>query len=171
MTSFRTIAFALIVFAAGIGNSFATTVPGVVGDGRSSFYYFASTGEVGIQPDGLPVGLFDILSASGIFTADAALPPDALFATNTQFRKSWSALPANAFTTDLSLGFIASPGLTLDFLLNDLTILVGGGFGTPHFLGDVVYTIPEPGSFAVFLGSVMSATLFLCRRRGNHEKR
>jgi MYXO-CTERM domain-containing protein len=143
----RTFVTALLVVY-GVGESTATTVPGSVGDGMPSIYYVAPTGEFGIQSDGFPVGLFDIVSASGIFTADAVLPPDPLFTTNTQFRKSWSALPANTFITDLSLGFIATPGLTLDFLLNDLTILVGGGFGTPHFLGDVVYTIPEPATAA-----------------------
>jgi hypothetical protein len=158
----RNLIAVLVLF--GIGNAgFAATVPGMVGDGMPTVFYDFATGEMGIQPDGNPIGLFDIESASSIFTADAILPPDALFTTNTQFRKSWSALPASAFESDFSLGIIAPPGLTFQFLLNNLTLIGSGGFGTPSFPMDLFSTIPEPAT--AFLGGLGMLFLACFRRR------
>jgi hypothetical protein len=118
------------------------------GDGETSVRYDATTGEFAIQPDGSPVGLFHIESASGIFTKTATFPPGGLgFDTNTATEKAWAALPASAFHANFSLSVIASPGLQHAFLLNDLTMLASGGFGTPHDFVDLVYvnTGPDQG--------------------------
>jgi serralysin len=111
------------------------------GDGRTSIEYDAKTGEFTIQPDGTPVGLFDIQSASAIFNATAiTLPNQGLgLSVDTATRKSWAALPAQAVNSDFSLGFIAAPGLQQAFLLNDLTLVGSGGFGAPSRSFDLVY--------------------------------
>jgi hypothetical protein len=154
---------ALAVLIVQVTCSMAVTTQGSIGDGRTSLAYFTDTGEMVVQPDGVFVGLFDIVSASGIFTADANLPANALVTINTQSRKSWSALNSFAFDTDFSLGLISPPGLSLDFLLNDLTVFASGGFGTPTRDLDLVYTIPEPATAA--LGGLSLFVLVGSRRR------
>jgi hypothetical protein len=49
-------------------------------------------------------------------------------------------LPAAAFRSNFSLGWIAAPGLTKSFLLNDLTPTASGGFRTPNRALDLVYS-------------------------------
>jgi hypothetical protein len=123
----------VLVVAAAANIGLAATTSGSSGDGKTSISYDVSTGEIVIQPDGQPVGLFDIQSASGIFIADARLPPGGLgLDVNTANRKSWAALQPSAFLADFSLGAIAPPGLTNNFLLNDLTLTGSGGFGTEN---------------------------------------
>src|SRR3990172_8270366 len=51
-----------------------STVEGIQGDGNTSVEYDPVTGAFAIQPDGDPVGLFDIRSDSGIFTPNAIFP-------------------------------------------------------------------------------------------------
>jgi hypothetical protein len=143
MTSFRVFAAGLvIVFLCGSAG-IAATVQGAVGDGEPSVAYIAATGEMTIQPDREPVGLFQILSASGVFTGNAILPPASLgFDINTNNEKAWAVLAQNSFVEDFSLGVIAPSGLTLDFLLNDFTMVGSGGFGTATFIFDLVYYAP-----------------------------
>ena len=120
-------------------SSFAATTIGMAGDGETSLSYNAVTGEMRIQPDGMPVGLFQILSSSGIFTT----PPPTFCSFHLPcgpHEMAWAALPAAANISDFSLGVITTPGLQLPFLLNDLTITVSGGFGTSNRLADLVYT-------------------------------
>jgi hypothetical protein len=115
------------------------------GDGEPSIAYYAATGEFVIQPDGERVGLFDIQSAAGIFTANATFPPGGLgLDVNRADRKSWAAFSQSAFTANFSLGVIAAPNLQQSFLLNDLTFVGSGGFGTPSFNLDLVYIFVGP---------------------------
>lgn len=127
----------LTVVALTVTTSTAATIVGTVGDGKTSVSYDSATGAWGLQPDGQLLGLFDIQSASGIFNAAATLPGSALFSENTNFRKSYAALSATV-NADYNLGVISAPGLALDFLLQDLTLAVSGGFGTPNRDGDLV---------------------------------
>jgi len=119
----------------------AATTAGAEGDGKTSISYDSATGAFGIQPDGQPVGLFEILSATNIFTNAAAgtLPPGGLgFDVKAAGQMAWAALPASAITANHNLGVIAAPGLTQAFLLNDLTLTVSGGFGTDNVLSNLV---------------------------------
>jgi len=127
----------LTVLALAVTTSNAATIVGAVGDGKTSISYDSATGAWGLQPDGQLLGLFDIQSASGIFNAAATLPGSALFSENTNFRKSYAAL-SPTINADYNLGVISAPGLALDFLLQDLTLAVSGGFGTPNRDGDLV---------------------------------
>jgi hypothetical protein len=139
MKSIRTFAIALIVVAVGTGTSFATIPEGAPGDGKTSYAYDPATGGFTIQADGQSVGLYDLQSASGIFTANANVPPGGLgLDVNTASRKSWAALQPAALTTDWNLGVIAATGLTKAFLLEDLSGQVSGGFGTPNRPADLV---------------------------------
>jgi hypothetical protein len=113
---------ALVVALTSVVTATGATFPGVVGDGKTSVYYVASTGELGILPDGHAIGIFQILSASGIFTAEAVYPPGGLFDINTATEKGWAAIPGNVIRKDFSLGVIVAPALTSKFLLNDLTM-------------------------------------------------
>jgi hypothetical protein len=113
--------------------------------------YIAASGEITIQPDGVPIGLFDIRSDAGIFTADAIFPPNELLPNiDTASRKIWVTQPINALTMNFSLGRISPPGLSLAFLLSDLRLIANSGHGTVTLIPDLVYTIPEPTSGILF---------------------
>lgn len=158
-------AFAFLIAVSATTACSAISFPGMANDGMTSFYYVATTGEFGIQPDGQSIGMFEIQSDSGVFTAEAVFPPNSLGVDfNTSMRKSWTALPANGFTTDFSLGVIASPGLERDFLLNDLTALAGRGFGTATDSIGLVYLIPEPSTLALLFCSMAGVSRL--RRNG-----
>jgi hypothetical protein len=72
-------------------------------------------------------------------------------------RKSWAGYQSDAFSTDHALGVIAPPGLTLQFLLGDLTVMGSGGFGTPNRNIDLVYpgamVVPPPTAMDFDLGN------------------
>lgn len=116
-----------------------STVAGQPNDGKISVEYDPVTGAFVVQPDGNSVGLFDIQSAAGIFTGSAMFPPGTVVSVNSAAQKSWLGGMGSAFTANFSLGVIAAPGLSRDFLLNDLTLVGSGGFGTPNVDLDLVY--------------------------------
>jgi hypothetical protein len=94
-----TLAVALFLVAVAARASVAVTFIGATGDGKTSIYYDPATGEIGVEPDGLPVGLFDIKSASGLFTASALLPSGGLeFDVNGPERKSWAGYQSDVFS-------------------------------------------------------------------------
>jgi hypothetical protein len=128
MNSPRVLAIAMLIDLASVTTTVGRTEPGVVGDGNPSIYYVSSTGEFGVQPEGYATTVFQIYSASGIFTADAVFPPGTLFDANTANEKGWAGLLPNAIRKDFSLGVIAAAGLTTEFLLNDLTLGGPGSF-------------------------------------------
>jgi hypothetical protein len=144
MRSIRIFAIAIALMAVAVGTSVAATMEGAEGDGKTSIFYNGATGEWGIQPDGLPVGLFDIDArgmATDIFTAAATLPAGGLFQTNDPDRKSWAALPANAIlgtVASYSLGVISAAGIPKADLLAGLTLFSSGGFGSPNIDADLV---------------------------------
>lgn len=121
-------------------------------------------------PDGVPIGLFDILSAVPIFNATPAnLPPGGLFTTDNTTEKAWASLGGSStFTTELNLGFIGPKDLSQAFLNQHLTITYSGGFGTPNVSGDVYGGViiegPEPTTLSM-LGSAMVGGLGVVRRR------
>jgi hypothetical protein len=141
MKSIRTFAIALTVVMLAVGTSAAATTEGAAGDGKASFAYDSATGNFTLQTDGVSVGLYDLQSASSIFNATLAPPPNPGLGLNvdTAARKSWAALSAQAITANHNLGNIAASGLTKAFLLGDLTITTSGGFGTANVIGDLVY--------------------------------
>lgn len=140
MRSIRTLVIALCVVALAVSSSSAATTLGAVGDQKTSIQYDAATGNFTLQPDSQAVGLFQILSASGIFSSNATLPPGGLgFDVNSATEKSWAALPASAVNADFNLGNIAAANLTQAFLLGDLTLVGSGGFGTANRDFDLVY--------------------------------
>lgn len=140
MKSIRTFAIALCVVALAVSSSSAATTLGAAGDGKTSVQYDAATGNFTIQPDGQAVGLFQIVSATSIFSSNATLPPGGLgFDVNSAAEKSWAALPASAVNADFNLGNIAAANLTQAFLLGDLSLVGSGGFGTANRDFDLVY--------------------------------
>jgi hypothetical protein len=144
----------------------AATTRGAAGDGKPSISYDVQTGAFGLQPDSNPIGLFQILSASGIFTSNAILPPGGLgLDVNTANEKAWAALPAAAVNANFNLGNIAAPFLTQPFLLNDLTITVSGGLGTENVISDLVIlgetSVPFPTITPINLGEVVPSTTIM----------
>jgi hypothetical protein len=128
-----------------------------------SFGYVSTTGEIVLKPDGSPIGLFELQSASSIFINEATFPPQELIPNvDTADRKRWVTQPITGVSADFSLGSIAPAGLTLSFLLNDLTLQAGGGFGTGTHDADLVYVIPEPSTTAL---STSALLILICRRR------
>ena len=144
MTRNPIVALALLSVLSVALTSQAATLPGSAGDGKTSIVYDPATGVFGIQADGLSVGLFDVLSESGIFTANASLPADSLFLENHESRKSWAAFQEHAFNSDFVLGGVAPAGLGYVFLLNDLTLTGSGGLGTENRNLDLVYLGETP---------------------------
>jgi hypothetical protein len=145
MNRVQILSAAVTLVSASVSAGFAATMPGTMGDGDASIYYVASTGELGIQADGEQIGMFDIQSASGIFTAAATMPLGGLgLEINTSSNKAWVSLVANGFMQDFSLGIIAPPNLPFDFLLNDLTALIGRGFGAEKDSSDLILLCCTP---------------------------
>lgn len=140
MRSIRTFAIALCVVALAVSTSSAATTLGAQNDGKTSLAYDPANGNFTLQADSQAIGLFQIVSASSIFTGSATLPAGGLgLDVNTASEKSWAALPAAAVATTHNLGNIAAPGLTQAFLLGDLTIVGSGGLGTANREFDLVY--------------------------------
>jgi hypothetical protein len=139
----NTLLSVLIVLAVATASP-ATTTPGAPGDGKSSIAYDRPTGVWSIQADGQSVGLIQLLSASGVFTNAAAvtLPGGALFDAKTANEIGWAALETSALpgTATHSLGAISATNLDQAFLLNDLTMIGSGGFGTSNRDFDLVVT-------------------------------
>ena len=101
-------------------------------DGVSDLIYVRSTGELVVDPDGVAVGGLQIKSASGAFDRVSAALPAAEFRTDSNFQLGF-AHPMNLLTDAISLGEILAPGLSTDFLLDDLTVLRGNaGLGTSN---------------------------------------
>jgi serralysin len=122
------------------------------GDGMTSVEYDPMTGVITIEPDGHPVGLFNIQSTTGIFSGSATFPPGGLVAVNSTTEKSWLGLVP--FFNDHTLGAIAPAGLPLDFLLSDLTLVGSGGLGAPNVTFDLVYAPIDLGDAPDGAGSV-----------------
>lgn len=113
----------------------ASLSPGVtltIDSGPTRVLYNPFTGAVSIDPNGLSVGVFQLISSSGVFTgAPAILPSGGLFSVDAD--REVGSLFSPATLELIELGPIAAAGLPHDFLLQDLTILRGsGGLGTPN---------------------------------------
>ena len=138
---------------------------GTPGDGVSDFVYDSRSGEVVVDPDGEPVGAFQIRSESGIFVGQDAQLPAGLFPSDTDNEIGIGNI--NAPTTDIiPLGLVAPPSLPLDFLLQDITTARGsGGLGTPNREFGLVYIVPEPVSVTL-LGLALAGFGLMRRRDG-----
>jgi hypothetical protein len=124
---------------------YAAVLPnGQEADGQTSVMYNAGTGEISVDaPAGTALTSINIDSAAGIFTGDPAQNLGGSF-DNDADSNIFKATFGGSFES-LSFGNVAQVGLSVDFLLNDLTVvgsLAGGGA-----LGDVdlVY-VPEPSA-------------------------
>lgn len=114
--------------------------------------YNASNGEILVDTKGISLSTFQLRSRSNIFASNqdvVLLLFDTNEATN-QFRLSPSGLPA--------LRFLASPGLSQDQLLSELTVdgsrIAGGGLGTVSF----ICPLCEIGGTATIQGQVFGDT-------------
>jgi hypothetical protein len=124
----RVFALFAVILVAWPASASAATTEGMIGDGLTSIHYDANSGEMRIQPDGMPVGLFDIQSTAGIFVFIGQYPPGGCGncpepGTWTANRRAWAALPASAISSDFSFGTMANAGLLKPFLLSDLTLI------------------------------------------------
>jgi hypothetical protein len=128
---------------------------GAAGDRQTSIVYHAGTGELAVDaPAGAELTSINIDSAAGIFTGAAAQNLGGSF-DNDADGNIFKATFGSSFGS-LSFGNVAQPGLSEQFVLNDLTVvgsLAGGGE-----LGavDLVY-VPEPSTSALLGFGVLGA--------------
>jgi len=126
-------------------------------DGQTSVFYDAGTGEVAVDaPAGIELTSINIDSATGIFTASAAVNLGGSF-DNDANANIFKATFGGSFGS-VSFGNVAQTGLSEEFVLNDLSVvgsLAGGGD-----LGnvDLVY-VPEPASVLLLLVGLVLALL------------
>jgi hypothetical protein len=136
--------------------------PGREGDGQTSIVYNPSTGEVRVDaPAGQNLTSINIDSAASIFTGAPAQSLGGSF-DNDSDNNIFKATFGSSFGS-LSFGNVAQPGLSQQFVVNDLTAvgsLAGGGALGPV---DLVY-IPEP-STAALLALALFGLLAVARRR------
>ena len=134
---------------------------GQLSDGQTSVVYDAGTGEVSVDAAiGTELTSINIDSAAGIFTGEAAANLGGSF-DNDADGNIFKATFGSSFGS-LSFGNVAQPGLSEDFLLNDLTVvgsLAGGGD-----LGevDLVY-VPEPVSALLLAIGLVVGLIFVPR--------
>ena len=129
-------------------------------DEQTSIVYDPATGELSVNaPASTQINSINIDSVSAIFIGDAAQNLGGSFDNDTD-NNIFKATFGSSFGS-LSFGNVAQPGLSEDFVLNDLTVvgsLAGGGDLGPV---DLIY-VPEPTSLVLLL---LGAFALLVRRR------
>ena len=145
-----------------LSGPYAAVQPGgVEGDGQTSVVYNPNTGELAVDaPAGVELTSINIDSAAGFFTGESAQNLGGSF-DNDADNNIFKATFGSSFGS-LSFGNVAQPGLSEDFVLNDLTVvgsLAGGGD-----LGnvDLIY-VPEPSTLVLLTLGLLG--LVACRRR------
>ena len=134
---------------------------GVRGDEQMSIIYDARTGEIAVdRPFGSWWYGISIESAAGIFEDLPARTYDE-FDVSDEYTFQWASL-AQCFG-DLSFGNVAQPGLSEDFVINDLT--VGGSLCGGGGLGDVdLIYVPEPSVLLLAMMGITGLVAFFSRR-------
>ena len=135
---------------------------GLANDGQTSIVYNVGTGELAVDaPAGTDLTSINIDSAASIFTGDVAQNLGGSFDNDTD-NNIFKATFGSSFGS-LSFGNVAQPGLSEDFVANDLTVvgsLAGGGDLGPV---DLIY-VPEPAASVLAIVGVMAASFCRWRR-------
>jgi hypothetical protein len=135
---------------------------GNAGDMQTSVGYDPGTGEVFVDaPGGVELTSINIDSASGIFTGAAALNLGGSF-DNDSDTNIFKATFGSRFAS-LSFGIVAQPGLSEEFLLNDLYVIGSLSGGGDLGQVDLIY-VPEPTSLALLLLGVIGVAWSLRQR-------
>jgi hypothetical protein len=119
---------------------------GSTGNDVPDLVYDPGNGRITIDRDeGPSIGLFQLISQSGIFIGDpAALPADGLFGVDNDYelgKAAFSSLPS------LELGTIAEPGITTEYVLRDIhTALVSQGLGFQNVALELISFAAAPSS-------------------------
>lgn len=136
---------------------------GAAGDSQTSVFYDAFTGEIAVDAPGFgDLTAIHLASASGIFTGDPAANLGGLF-DNDVDGSILKATHGGSFGS-LSFGNVAQPGLSIHFVLSDLSAngaLAGGGNLGPV---DLIY-VPEPVHHALLPALVLLGVAASRRRR------
>jgi hypothetical protein len=137
---------------------------GRTGDGQTSVAYNAVTGELSVDPPaGGELTSIYISSVSGIFTGQPVQHIEGDFDVDTD-NEIFVAMFGATFGA-ISFGRAAEPGLSHDFVLDDLTVVGSLAGGGPLGDVDLVYiAVPEPCAVALF-GIGMVALTAIGRRR------
>jgi hypothetical protein len=137
--------------------------PAVKGDSQTSIVYDPSTGEMAVDaPAGVELTSINVDSASGIFTGGPAENLGGSF-DNDDDGNIFKATFGGSFGS-VSFGPVAQPGLSKQFVLDDLSVvgsLAGGGD-----LGDVdLIYVPEPCTSGLLLIGVAMMIRLVTRER------
>lgn len=133
-----------------IVNNLALMPNGTQGDNYADLYYDPVTGNLTLDSDLLSggFGISGLLlhSESGIFTGmAAALPEGGLFHTDTD---TLIGVVGNTPEQTINLGPIAETGLSVDFLLDDISYAsVGLGLGSPNYPVTLAMNDGLPGDY------------------------
>ena len=135
---------------------------GQIDDSQTSIVYDAITGSLSVDaPTGAEFTSINIQSASAIFTESPAENLEGAF-DNDADDNIFKATFGGSFGS-LSFGQVAAPGLSREFLLDDLSVqgsLAGGGE-----LGEVdLIFVPEPSAISL-LGLVIATIMAMARRQ------
>jgi hypothetical protein len=136
-----------ILFPRGMPSFAAVQAGGELGDGQTSVGYDATTGRVWVDaPAGTELTSISIDSADHIFTGDPAENLGGGF-DNTSADNVFKATFGSTFGS-LSFGNVAQPGLTREFLVDDLSVVGTLADGSDLGNVDLVY-VPEPSTWAL----------------------
>ena len=134
---------------------------GEQGDSQTSLVYDSVTGDLSVDaPAGFELTSINIQSATAVFTESSAENLEGAFDNDTD-DNIFKATFGGSFGS-LSFGQVATPGLSREFLVGDLTVqgsLAGGGG-----LGEVdLIIVPEPTTISLL--AIVIATIILGMRR------
>jgi hypothetical protein len=145
-----------------LAGPYAALAPKGEGDGNATIVYDATTGEVSVEVGPTELTSINIESAAAIFTGDPAENLGDAFDNHTD-DNIFKATFGSSFGP-LSFGNVAQPGLSEDFVRNDLSAVGSLAGGGELGVVDLIY-IPEPSTILLLAMGIAGALALRRRQR------